>query len=90
MKSNNELKQQAGDLLNMALINSLGQLYGSENGSCWWWPINDIDVQTGMLRIDVCGILQVGHISDFSAIRGDDEVIRDIDDFYLEDENDGN
>ncbi|HEJ7993715.1 hypothetical protein [Serratia marcescens] len=77
-----------GDLLNMELINSLpGPLWGSENGKDWWWPIHDIDVQTGLLRIDVCGLLEVKHILDFRVIRDDSQTMHAPDDFYLE--NDG-
>jgi len=74
------------DLLNMELINSLPQpLWGSENGKDWWWPIVDIDVESGICRIDVCGMLQPKWISDFRSIRDDAQVIHDPDDFYLED-----
>lgn len=85
-----EQSPQPGDLLNMAFINSLPQpLFGSENGIDWWWPIHDIDVQTGVLRIDVCGLLQVMHISDYSVIRDDAGSLHRWEDFYLEDsEND--
>jgi hypothetical protein len=27
------------------------------------WPVYDIEVETGMYRIDVCGMLEVRHIS---------------------------
>lgn len=74
------------DLINMELINSLPQpLWVSENGKDWWWPVQDIDVQSGLVRIDVCGILQVNHLSHWLYMRDDAQVIHDPDDFYLED-----
>ena len=74
------------DLLNMELINSLPQpLWVSENGKDWWWPVVDIDVQTGLMRIDVCGKLQVNHLADWHCVRDDTQVIHDPDTFYLED-----
>lgn len=75
------------DLLNMELINSLPQpLWVSENGKDWWWLVCDIEVQTGLVRIDVCGKLQVTHLSDWRHVRDDAQVIHDPDTFYLEDE----
>lgn len=73
------------DLLKMDFINSLPQpLFGSENGKDWWWPIIDIDVQTGLCRIDVMGKSQVKHFTDFKVIRDDAGIERNIDDFYNE------
>jgi hypothetical protein len=54
------------DLLNMELINSLPQpLWVSSNGKDWWWPVYDICVETGLVRIDVCGKLQTNHITEW-------------------------
>lgn len=45
------------DLLDMAYINSLPlPLWDGD------WPVYDIDVETGLYRIDVCGLLEVRHI----------------------------
>jgi len=74
------------DLLKMDFINSLPQpllatLYGDKDCK---WEINDIDVETGLLRINVCGKLQIMHIGDvnfFTDMNGD---IHDADDFYNE------
>lgn len=75
------------DLLNMELINSLPQpLWVSESGKDWWWPVIDIDVQTGLMRIDVCGKSQVCHFDDFSYVRDDSQVLHEWDGFYLEEE----
>lgn len=62
------------DLLDMAYINSLPQpLMGKTlgGGDAWWWPVHDIEVQTGLVRIDVCGLLEAKHIGDFSCFRDD-------------------
>lgn len=73
------------DLLNIELINSLPQpFWVSENGKDWWWPVHDICVETGMVRIDVSGLLQAGHITDWPYLRDDSQVIHDAYDFYLE------
>ncbi|WP_248769104.1 hypothetical protein [Pseudomonas sp. MWU12-2345] len=75
------------DLLNIELINSLPQpFWVSENGKDWWWPVNDIDVQTGLMRIDVCGKLQACHFADWSYMRDGDLTSHDPDTFYLEDD----
>ena len=76
------------DLLNMAHINSLPQpLFVRDYGrSAWWWPVYDIDVQTGLHRIDVCGLLEVRHFGDAAQFRDADGVLHDPDSFYLEPE----
>ncbi|AOJ31394.1 hypothetical protein [Burkholderia metallica] len=77
--------ENGDDLLDMEFINSLPQpllarQYGS--GDRWWWPVNDIDVQTGLLRIDVCGKLDVLHISDVYFFRDANGNEYHSDDFY--------
>ena len=71
------------DKLNMEYINSLPQpftarLYGGDE-----WELYDIDVETGLLRIDVCGKAQVMHISDVNLFRDMDGIEHDSDTFYL-------
>jgi hypothetical protein len=71
------------DMLNMELINSLPQpLWVKESGH--WWPVQDIDVQSGLLRIDVCGMLQSLHIGGAMQLRDDSGAVHDSDDLYLE------
>ncbi|MDN7658473.1 hypothetical protein [Burkholderia cenocepacia] len=77
--------ENGDDLLDMAFINSLPQpLFARQYGSDdrWWWPVNDIDVQTGLLRIDVCGKLDVLHISDVYFFRDASGKQHHSDDFY--------
>ena len=46
---------QTGDKLKFDYINSLPQPFMGVFIGGDEWPIEDIDVQTGLLRIDVCG-----------------------------------
>lgn len=50
------------------------------------WPVKDIDVQSGLLRIDVCGKLQVNHIIEIRHFIDTEGMIHDPSDFYIEDE----
>lgn len=73
------------DLLNIDLINSLPQpLWVSRKGKGWWWPVYDICVETGLVRIDVCGKLQANHITEWWYVRDDAQVIHETETFYLE------
>jgi hypothetical protein len=47
------------DLLDINYINSLPHPLFDDG-----WPVYDIDVQTGLYRINVCGKLSVKHIGD--------------------------
>lgn len=73
------------DLLDMEKINALPQpLLAKILGT--WWPINDICVETGLMRIDVCGLLDRKHFTDATMLRDDLGQEHDPDLFYLEDE----
>ncbi len=67
-----------GDKLNFDMINDAGQLYADG------WPIYEVCVQTGLMKIDVCGKLDRLHWSD--VVRLTDENNRELDkySFYLE------
>lgn len=74
------------DLLRMDHINSLPQpfivrFYGDRD--CWW-PVNDFEVQTGLIRIDVSGLLQVKDFREVAEISDGDGQIHDPDTFYVE------
>ena len=73
------------DVLNMDHINGLPQPFVARFCGGYEWPIHDIDVETGLLRIDVCGKLQVRHISEVMAFKDADGVDHDSDSFYLGD-----
>ncbi|WP_186425062.1 hypothetical protein [Cupriavidus metallidurans] len=70
------------DLLDMEYINSLPQPFLGRQLGGWWWPVHDFDVQTGMMRINVCGLLQVTHIGEFTAFRDEAGVEHEADGFY--------
>jgi hypothetical protein len=75
------------DLLNMEFINSLPQplwarKYGNKD---WWWPINDMDVVTGLFRIDVCGLLEAWHFDDAAQFKDDNGVLYEPEQFYSDD-----
>ena len=72
------------DMLDMAYINSLpqpfvGRLYGGSE-----WPIFDMDVESGLVRIDVCGKLDVKTIGDFRCFRDDAGFEHLSEGFYLD------
>jgi hypothetical protein len=46
--------------------------------------VYDIDVETGLLRVLVCGLLDVKHISDVKFFRDMNGVEHDVDSFYNE------
>lgn len=80
--------EEMSDLLSMERINSLPRpLFINESSKGeWWWPVHDIDVETGLLRIDVCGLLEVKHYSDVRRLRDGEHVEHNPEDFYNEDE----
>lgn len=51
------VKDAGRDRLDMEYINSLPQPLWDRD-----WPVYDIDVETGLYRIDVCGMLDIRHI----------------------------
>ena len=71
------------DLLNAELINSLGHLIGEMRCGARY-DIETICVTSGLVRFNVCGMIDIGDICDFSFIIGDDGIKRNIDDFYLD------
>ena len=70
------------DLLDMEFINSLPQPFVGRELGGWWWGIYDMDVETGLVRIDACGKLVVKHIADFTAFRDDSGKEHDAETFY--------
>jgi len=70
------------DLLKMDYINSLPQPFIAHFCGGSEWQVHDIDVQTGLLRIDLYGKLQVKHIGEVMFFRGADGLEHDSDTFY--------
>lgn len=74
------------DLLKMEYINSLPQPFIARFFGGSEWPVYDIDVETGLLRIDVVGLLEVKHIGDVKSFRDAEGTEHDSASFYNEDE----
>ena len=73
------------DKLDMNAINSLeGPLQARFCGDTWIWPIYDIDVETGLMRIDVSGKTDIKHYSELAEIRDVSGATYDPDIFWLE------
>ena len=72
------------DLLDIDYINSLPQPFLGRALGGREWHINDFDVESGMLRINVSGCLQLMHIGDFTAFRDADQIWRSADAFYAD------
>ena len=72
------------DKLRLDYINSLPHpLFARKYGDkTWWLPVWDIDVQTGLMRLDVMGKLDVSHIVDVAEFRDADGNSHDPDTFY--------
>lgn len=75
------------DKLRMDYINSLPQPFFIRfAGDKYWWPVYDFEVQTGLLRIDVCGKLEVKSLGEAMEIKDGTGTIHHPDSFYNEEE----
>ena len=72
------------DLLDMDRINSLPQPLTAHFYGGVAWPVIDIDVATGLLRIDVVGRLAINHIRDVNTFTDADGGSHDADSFYAD------
>lgn len=71
------------DLLNMEYINGLPQPFIAVLWSKSQWPVHDIDVEFGLVRLDVCGLLDRTPISDIVSFIDALGITHNADDFYL-------
>ena len=74
------------DLLRLDFINTIPQplwvrQWGRDNFD---WPLYDICVLTGLIRIDVCGKLDRLHIGDIAQFKDDAGNIYDSEVFYTD------
>jgi hypothetical protein len=69
----------SADLLDMDYINSLPLPLWDDG-----YPVYDIDVQTGLYRIDVCGLLDVRHINRCSGFKDSTGKFHYIEDFHTD------
>jgi len=61
------------DILRMDYINSLPQPFMARMAGGDSWPVYDIEVETGLIRLDICGLLQIssmGEVIEFTDIDG--------------------
>lgn len=75
-----------GDMLRMDALNALPQPLFVRISGGDYWPVHDIDVETGLLRIDVIGLLDVSHFGSVLNLRDAEGIEHNPDDFYNEDE----
>lgn len=75
-----------GDLLKLDYINSLPQPFIARFVGGSEWPVYDIDVETGLLRIDVCGLLEVRDIGEVKSFLDASFVEHSAESFYNENE----
>lgn len=72
------------DLLKADFIDSLPQPLIAHLWGGGRWPVYDISTETGLVRIDVVGMLEIIHIGDIKCIKDDAGVMHEVDDFYVE------
>jgi hypothetical protein len=72
------------DVLDMAYINSLPQPFLARERGGWEWEVHDIEVETGLVRINVCGLLSVRQISDFIGFQDINGVLHPAEGFYID------
>ncbi len=70
------------DILRVDYINSLPQPFIANLVGNSRWPVNDICVDAALLRIDVCGLLEVKSFGDVISLEDADGVIHDAETFY--------
>lgn len=77
--------QAMSDKLRMDYINSLPQPFLARFcGDKSKWQVHDICVETGLIRIDVCGKLDIKHMGEVMEIWDCDGASHDPDDWYAE------
>lgn len=72
------------DLLRMDYINSLPQPFMATFCGGDEWQVYDIEVGTGLLRIDVCGMLEVKSMGEVINFTDADGTCHDPDTFYCD------
>lgn len=72
------------DILDSNHINSLPQPLTAHFYGGSVWPVIDIDVQTGLLRIDVVGLPDIKHIGDVDTFVDAEGESHDAASFYAD------
>ena len=80
------------DMLNMRHINSLPHPLSARSlgNKEYWWPVEQICVETGCMTIDVCGKAENKHIGDVGMFRDSAGFEHDPDSFYADYEQEKN
>ena len=78
----NDKDTDVTDRLRIDYINSLPQPFFAHFWGGSEWPVLDIDVETGLLRIDVCGRIELKHIGDVKEFIDRDGVGHTSESFY--------
>lgn len=73
------------DKLRLDYINSLPQPFIAKFPS-EQWEVYDIDVETGLVRVLVCGLLEIRHIGEVISFIDADNQPHYPDDFYIHNE----
>lgn len=82
--SNGQVPDAGRDLLDLAYINSLPQPFIGRLLGGFEWPIHDFEVETGLVRVDVCGLLSTKTISDFTSFRDDRGNVHPAHGFFID------
>lgn len=48
----------------------------------WWWPVVDVELDCGLIGIDVCGKREVWHLDDVAQLRIGNETIVENEDLF--------
>ncbi|MGM7654044.1 hypothetical protein [Serratia marcescens] len=78
------MNRMKGDILDMEKINSLPHPLYVKDFSGWWWLVYDIEVQLGLVRIDVSGMPQIDDLIEYSHLKDTSGKIYKTDEFYLD------
>lgn len=86
-KTNRDLAVQAvqeGDLLNGGRFNALPSPVTAKmcGGDEWW--VESLDVQTGLMRLDVCGQIDLRHFGEVIMLTDINGVTYDPDSFWID------
>lgn len=85
MVDKEKIKVESGDIIDIVKFNNLPSpvtavYWGSKTG---WW-IETLCVQTGLMRVDVCGMLERCHFSDVKELIDINGNKHNPDDFYID------
>lgn len=59
-----------------------------DSGDKWWWPVVFVELECGLIKIDVCGLTENWSLDDCARLRIENDQIIDSDNFYDQQGND--